>query len=119
MPRNEDVPPKHSNYDIALKRMLSVSKSFQRKECFEIVIDKVQKLLQEDFGIKDPKEEVDHSQPEWYLPLQAVFTTERTNRVHLVFDSSSKGHDGISLSDHLEKGPNYINSLPNVLLAWR
>ena len=32
--------------------------------------------------------------------------------------SSSKGHDGLSLNDHLEKGQNYINSLPNVPSAW-
>ena len=27
--------------------------------------------------------------------------------------------NGKSLNDHLEKGPNYVNSLPNVLMAWR
>ena len=119
MPWNENGPPKRSNYDIALKRMQSAEKLFQRKECFETVNDEVQKLLQQDFVIKVPTEEVDHSQPEWYLPLQAVFTPERTTKVRLVFDASSKGHDGLSLNDHLEKGPNYINSLPNVLMAWR
>ncbi|KAK3696586.1 hypothetical protein QZH41_005861 [Actinostola sp. cb2023] len=31
----------------------------------------------------------------------------------------TKGHDGQSLNDHLEKGPNYINSLLDVLMAWR
>lgn len=35
------------------------------------------------------------------------------------FDSSSKGHDGPSLNDYQEKRPNYINSLANVLAAWR
>ena len=53
------------------------------------------------------------------LPLQAVFTPERTTKVRLVFDSSSKGHDGLSLNDYLEKGPNFINSLFDVLAAWR
>ena len=71
------APPKGSNYDIALKRMQSAEKSFQRKEYFEIVNDEVLKLLQQDFVIKVPKEEVDHSQPEWYLPLQAVFKRPR------------------------------------------
>lgn len=70
--------------------------------------------------MKVPSEELDHSQPEWYLLLQVVFTPERTTKVHLAFDASSpKGRDGLSLNDHLEKGPNYINSLPNVLMAWR
>ena len=119
MPWNQNRPPKRSNYDIAFKRMQSAEKSFQRKECFAIVNDEVQKLLEQDFVMKVPTEELDHSQPEWYLPLQAVFTPERTTKVRLVFDASSKGHDGLSLNDHLEKGPNYINSLPNVLMARR
>ena len=118
MPWNQNGPPKRSNYDIAFKRMQSAEKSFQRKECFAIVNAEVQKLLEQDFLMKVPTEELDHSQPEWYLPLQAVFTPERTTKVRLVFDASSKGHDGLSLNDHLEKGPNYINSLPNVLMAW-
>ena len=62
-------------------------------------------------------EKIDQDQPAWYLLLQAVFTPERTTKVRLVFDSSSKGHDGLSLNDYLEKGPNFINNLFDVLTA--
>ena len=62
MPLNENGPRKHSNYDIALKRMRSAERSFQRKQCFKIVDDKVQKLLEQGFVIKVPLEEVNHSQ---------------------------------------------------------
>ena len=49
-----------------------------------------------------------------------MFTPERTTKVRLVFDSSSKGHDVFSLNDYyLEKDPNFINSLLSVLAAWR
>jgi len=48
-----------------------------------------------------------------------VFTPERTTKVRLVYDSSLKGHDGLSINDHLEKGPTFINSLLDVLAAWR
>ena len=119
MPWKESGPPKCSNYDIAIKRMYSAEKSFKKKNCYEIVSEEVQKLLGQDFVCKVPPEQVDHNEPEWYLPLQAVFTPEKTTKVRLVFDSSSRGHDGLSLNDHLEKGPNYINSLPNVLTGWR
>ena len=81
--------------------MQFAEKSFQRKECFAIVNDAVQKLLEQDFVMKVPSEELDHSQPEWYLSLQVVFTPERTTKVHLAFDASPKGHDGLSLNDHL------------------
>ena len=53
------------------------------------------------------------------MPVHAVFTPEKSTKVTLVLDSSSKGHNGLFLNDHLEKGPNYINSVPNILSAWR
>ena len=115
----ETGPPKQSNYDIALKRMYSAEKSFKKKDCLAIVDEEVQKLVDQSFVIKGLPENVDHSQQEWYMPLQAVFIPEKSTKVRLVFDSSSKGHNGLSLNDHLEKGPNYINSRPNVLSAWR
>ena len=119
MPWKKGGPPKRSNYDIALKRMFSAERGFLKKGCFEVVKEEVQKLLDQNFIIKIPPEQIVHDKPEWYLPLQAVFTPERTTKVRLVFDSSSKGHDGLSLNDYLEKGPNFINSLMNVLAAWR
>ena len=51
--------------------------------------------------------------------MQAVLTPDRTTKLRLVYDASAKGQNGKSLNDHLEKEPNYINSLPNVLMAWR
>ena len=49
--------------------------------------------------------------------MQALFTPDRTTKRR--FDASAEGKNGKSLNDHLEKGPNYINSFPNVLMAWR
>ncbi|CAB4041306.1 uncharacterized protein LOC113669263, partial, partial [Paramuricea clavata] len=119
MPWNGKGPPKQSNYDIAEKRMQSAERSFEKKGCIDVVDEEVKKLVDQAFVIKVPPEHVNHTQAEWYLPLQAVFTPEKTTKVRLVFDSSCKGHDGLSLNDRLKKGPNYINQLPNVLTAWR
>ena len=119
MPWKEGGPPKRSNFEIALKRMFSAEKSFQKKACFKVVDEEVQKLLEQNFVTKVPPEQIDHGKPEWYLPLQAVFTPEKTTKVRLFFDSSSKGHDSLSLNDFLEKGPYFINSLVDVLAAWR
>ena len=113
----ENGPPKRSNYDIALKRMYSTEKSLKGKRCTDVVANEVHKLVDQGFVMKIQPEEVDHSKPEWYLPLQAVFTPNKTTKVRLVFDSSCEGHDGLSLNHHLEKGPNYINNIPNVLAA--
>ena len=119
MPWKEDGPPKRSNHDIALKRMHATERSFQKKDFTKAVDEEVQKLVSQGFVMKVPPEEVDHMQPEWYLPLQAVFTPDKTTKLRLVFDSSAKGYDDRSLNDHLEKGPNYINELPGVLAACR
>ena len=94
-------------------------KAFKKKDCLEIVESEVQKLLDQDFVVEIPPENVNHDQPEWYLPLQAVFTPDRTTQVRQVFDASAKGPKGKSLNEHLEKGPKYINRLANVLMAWR
>ncbi|XP_028405781.1 uncharacterized protein LOC114528360 [Dendronephthya gigantea] len=51
--------------------------------------------------------------------MQAVFTPERSTKIRLVFDASAKGPDNKSLNDYLEKGPNYINNIQDVLIAWR
>ena len=76
-------------------------------------------MLDQDFVVEIRRDNINHNQPEWYLPLQAVFTPDRTTQVRLVLDASEKGPRGKTLNQHLEKGPNYINRLPNVLMAWR
>ena len=98
---------------------LSSEKSFKKKDCLEIVESEVQKLLDQDFVVEIPPENVIHDQPEWDLPLQAVSTPDRTTQVRRVLDASAKGPRGKSLNEHLENGPNYINSLPNLLRAWQ
>ena len=71
----------------------------------------VKRLVDEGIVVKVPLGNVNHGKPEWYMPLQAVFTLEKSRKVRLVFDSSCKGHGDLSLNDHLEKKPNYINSI--------
>lgn len=68
----EAGPPHRSNHDTAQKRMFSAKKSFQKKGCFKVVDEEVQKLLEQNFVTKAPPQEIDHGKPEWYLPLQAV-----------------------------------------------
>ena len=98
--------------------MISCEKSFRKKDSLQVVESEVQKLLDKDFIVEIPPENLNHDQPEWYVPLQAVFTPNRTTQVGLVFDASAKGLRGKSLNEHLEKGPSYINRFPNVLMAW-
>jgi hypothetical protein len=119
MPWNDSGPPQNSNYEMAYTRMLSTERSFRRKNCLQEIQHEMDKLIEQNFMAEIPPAEVNHKEPEWYLPMHAVFTPERSTKVRLVFDASAKGPHGKSLNEHLEKGPNYINSLPNVLIAWR
>ena len=118
MPWKDEGPPKETNYDVAYKRMISSRRTFRRKDCLEVIQDEVQKLLEQEFVKEVPPEQMNHETPEWYLAQQAVFTPDRTSTVLLVFDASAQGRDGKSLNYHLEKGTNYIDSLPNVFIAW-
>ena len=77
----DDGPQKESNYDVAYQRMISSEKTFKRKDCLAEVQDEVQKLLEQEFVVEVPEEKVNHDKPEWYLPLQAVFTPDRTTKV--------------------------------------
>ena len=98
--------------------MISSEKPINKKDCLEIVVGEVQKLLDQDLVVEVRPENLNHDQPEWYFPLQAVFTPDRTTKVRLVFHASAKGPRGRLLNKHLENRPNYINRLPNVLMAW-
>jgi hypothetical protein len=119
MPWEEGGPPRQNNYSIAYQRMLSSEKTFRNKKCFNEIETEVQKLVEQAFVIEVPTDQVDHNRPEWYLPVQAVFNPERSTNIRLVFDASAKGPDKKSLNDYLEKGPNYINNIQDVLMAWR
>ena len=119
MPWNDLGPPQNSKFEMAYSRMLSSEKSFQRKNCSSQIQKEIDKLVEQNFIKEIPSEEVNHQELEWYLPIHVVFTPDRSTKVRLVFDTSAKGPDGKSLNEYLEKGPNYINSLSNVLIAWR
>ena len=64
--------------------MYAAEKSFQKRECLKIVHEEVQKLVDQGFVVKIPPEEVNHSQPEWYMSLQEVFTPDKSTKVRFV-----------------------------------
>ena len=82
MPWTDNGPPKESNFDVAFQRMLSSEKTFKRKNCLEDIQAEIQKLLEQEFTVEI--EQVNRNDPEWYLPMQAVFTPERTTKLHYV-----------------------------------
>ena len=114
MPWNQNGPSTHSNYDIAPKIRQSAEKLFHRKYCFEVIDSEVQKLLDQDFVIKVPVEEVDHSKPEWYLPVQAVFSPDRTTKVR-----HGKATTVAPLTIISKRAPITLTVFPMCFEAWR
>ena len=98
--------------------MSSAEKSSQKKGCFKVVDEEVQKLLEHNFVTKVPPEQIDHGKPEWYLPLKAAGYARKDDK-----SSSLTLIQKVTMvcpfNDHLEKGSNFINSLLDVLAAWR
>ena len=64
--------------------------------------------------------ELDYEGPSYYLPHRAVIKSESTTTpIRPVFDASSKGPHSHSLNDCLEKGPNLLQLMPDIILRFR
>ena len=60
------------------------------------------------------------ARPVFYLPhMPVVREDSKTTKVTPVFDASAKGHNGVSLNDCLEAGPNLLPNLLDVLTRFR
>jgi hypothetical protein len=115
----KNEPPTEGNYKLALARLHSSEKSFIKRGCTGQVSQCVSDLQEMEFVKIVPADQIDHNLPEWYLPIQAVLTPSKSTKCRLVFDASAKGQNGRCLNDYLEKGPNYLNQITDVLLLWR
>ena len=54
----------------------------------------------------------------WYLPMMAVTNPNEPGEVRLVLGAVAKSQ-GQCLNDFLMKGPDYFNSIPEILIRWR
>ena len=54
----------------------------------------------------------------WYLPHHPVFHPRKPNKVRVVFDCAAR-FGGTSLNDQLLRGPDFLNSLIEVLIKFR
>ncbi|XP_061908561.1 uncharacterized protein LOC133653372 isoform X2 [Entelurus aequoreus] len=106
-----------NNRPHALSRLMSLVRSFERKEemkeHFITFMDKIFENKHAELAppLKDEEEC-------WYLPLFGVYHPRKPKQIRGVFDSSAK-YKNVSLNDVLLTGPDLNNSLLGVLIRFR
>lgn len=119
MPWRKGHPSFPDNRPMAIKRLLSLEKRLRSTGKVDLYNTEIQKLIDDGFCIKLQQSDVNWSDQFWLLPHQEVERPDSTSSpIRIVFDSSA-AFEGVSLNDALEKGPNYLNDLFQVLIGWR
>ncbi|XP_073995652.1 uncharacterized protein [Rhodnius prolixus] len=118
LPWKESHPLLLSNKDLAERRLTGLTKKLVSSGNF----DRYKSVLQEwlELGVieevkANPKEIDCH-----YLPHHMILKeTSATTKVRPVFDASAKDKNGVSLKECLERGPNMIELIPQIVIKFR
>ncbi|UYV74993.1 hypothetical protein LAZ67_12002029, partial [Cordylochernes scorpioides] len=107
-----------NNYELAKNKLeIGTKKMIQQNKLKEY--DRVFK----DWLNEGLIERVNENPPEvkgYYLTHRPVFKSEsKTTPIRPVFDASCQGHNGLSLNQYLEKGPNLLERIPKIMIRFR
>ena len=119
LPFNNQLPSLVSSKALAMKRLASLHRRFQRDNSYEIAYSNV---IQEyvDLGHMT-KINTDHlANHKYYLPHHGVIKeSSDTTKLRVVFDGSASSNTGVSLNDTLLTGPKLQEDLFDILLRFR
>ncbi|XP_071874189.1 uncharacterized protein [Bombus fervidus] len=104
---------------MAMKRLASLHRQFQRDQQFETAYRAV---IQEYLELGHMTKVTSHHQSanEYYLPHHGVIKDSNTStKLRIVFDGSAPSTTGVSLNDTLYTGPKLHEDLFNILLRFR
>ncbi|UYV82837.1 hypothetical protein LAZ67_22001033 [Cordylochernes scorpioides] len=111
----ESIP---SNLDIAIKRLDISTKKMTSQNKLTEYSQIFRDWLTE--GLIERVEENPLERRGYYLPHRPVYKMEsKTTPIRPVFDSSCLGHNGLSLNQCLEKGPNLLERIPEMMIRFR
>ncbi|XP_053698659.1 uncharacterized protein LOC128745607 [Sabethes cyaneus] len=116
----EENPTFPDSLPMALRRMKSLEKKLSTNPQLEVAVkQQIVQYLEKGYCHKATKEELNSADPEkcWYLPLNVVVNPKK-NKVRLVWDAAAEVN-GVSLNSKLMKGPDYLTSLPSVIVKCR
>ena len=119
LPFKESKVVMKNNYNQAAKRALWQRKKMGRDEKYSKDYTAfVENLIDKGYAYQVPMDQIQCSNPRWYLPHHAVYHPKKPDKIRVVFDCSAK-FDGESLNDKLLQGPDMTNSLVGVLQRFR
>ena len=114
LPLREDKLPLPDNYEMALARLRSLKRRFDKDFNYRKAYTAVmQNILNKRFA-----EPASLDSDGWYLPHHGVKSQKKPGTVRVVFDASAR-HHGHSLNDALMQGPDLTNKLIGVLCRFR
>ncbi|UYV71355.1 hypothetical protein LAZ67_8002739 [Cordylochernes scorpioides] len=109
IPSNLDIAIKR--LDISTKKMTSQNKLTEYSQIFSDWLTE---------GLIERVEENPLERRGYYLPHRPVYKMEsKTTPIRPVFDASCLGHNGLSLNQCLEKGPNLLERIPEIMIRFR
>ncbi|XP_070180041.1 uncharacterized protein [Littorina saxatilis] len=112
---NPELPP---NRDVALKRLNSLSRRFEKDSMYAQDYCKfMSEIIESGHAEKIPRDEVENDRS-WYIPHHGVYHDKKPGKIRVVFDCSAQKH-GQSLNGALLQGPDLFNSLVGVLCRFR
>ncbi|UYV79054.1 hypothetical protein LAZ67_17000935 [Cordylochernes scorpioides] len=107
-----------SNLEIAQRRLEACTSKLRKEKKVVEYSTILQEWERE--GLIERIEETRPQRKGHYLPHRPVFKAEsRTTPLRPVFDASCKSYNGLSLNDYLEKGPNFLEKIPEILIRFR
>jgi hypothetical protein len=108
------------NFDLATYRLKSLMKKLDSNPDLKAGYNDALKEMEEKGFIEEvPSQELDGSNPVFYLPHRPVVRDSISTKIRPVFDASAKDVNGLSLNKLMEKGPNLIPNLCQILIRFR
>ncbi|XP_050315273.1 uncharacterized protein LOC126749610, partial [Anthonomus grandis grandis] len=118
LPWLDGHPPLPTNHSIGKKRLGTTLKKLKSENVYESYVTIFQEWLQEGVIelVPDSDDNLGH-----YLPHRPVIKSSSncTTKIRPVFDASAKVKGKVSLNQCLEKGPNLIELIPEILTRFR
>ena len=81
--------------------------------------NQIDNLLQKSYAVKLSEEEIiDTVERVWYLPIFIIKNPNKPGKIRMVWDAAAKSN-GSSLNDFVNRGPDLLKSLFDVLVSFR